>query len=180
MHYLDKFKYCPVCGSAHFNENDFKSKRCADCGFTYYFNSAAATVAIIENERGELLVCRRACEPAKGTLDLIGGFADPGDTSEAAITREIQEETGVDINALRLNGHDRLTYLFSMPNTYHYSNFLIHTTDAFFHVLIPSTTPLEAHDDVAEIFWLRREDIHLDQFGLDSVREGFRRWLSEH
>lgn len=52
MHYLDKFKYCPVCGSSRFEEHDFKSKHCADCGFTYYFNSAAAVVAIIVNEKG--------------------------------------------------------------------------------------------------------------------------------
>lgn len=178
MHYLEKFKFCPVCGSAHFNENDFKSKRCADCGFTYYFNAAAATVAIIENEKGEFLVCRRACEPAKGTLDLIGGFVDPGETSEEAITREILEETTVDINALNLQGDDKLTYLFSGPNTYNFSNLLVHTTDAFFHVRIPSSTPIKALDDVAETFWIKREDVVFEEIGLDSVREGFRRYLS--
>ena len=77
MRFVDKFKYCPSCGSCHFEENDFKSKRCAECGFTYFFNAAAAVVSIITNERGEMLVCRRACEPAKGTLDLVGGFVDP-------------------------------------------------------------------------------------------------------
>ena len=180
MHYLDKFKYCPACGSAHFDENDFKSKRCADCGFTYYFNSAAATVAIIENESGEFLVCRRACEPAKGTLDLVGGFTDPGETSEQAIAREILEETGMDIHALDLAPENRLTYLFSMPNTYMYSGLLVHTTDAFFHIRIPSTTRVEAHDDVAALTWVPRQDIRLDQFGLDSVREGFRQWLIDN
>ena len=41
--------------------------------FVYYFNPSSATVALILNERDELLVCRRAKEPAKGTLDLPGG-----------------------------------------------------------------------------------------------------------
>lgn len=177
MHYLDKFRFCPACGSGKFLENDFKSKRCDDCGFTYYFNASAACVAIIENEKGEFLVCRRACEPAKGTLDLIGGFVDPGETSEDAMTREILEETGVDINTLQLEDSDKLTYLFSGPNTYNFSNFLVHTTDAFFHIRIPSTTRIEAHDDVAETFWLSRENIRLEEIGLDSVREGFRRYL---
>lgn len=176
MHYLDKFKYCPVCGSAQFKENDFKSKRCGDCGFTYYFNASAATAVIIENEKGEMLVCRRACEPAKGTLDLIGGFVDPGETSEEAITREILEETGVDINAMNLSEEDKLKYIFSGPNTYNYSNFLIHTTDAFFHVTIPSDTRIEANDDVAETFWVKKEDIVLSDFGLDSIREAVRKW----
>ena len=31
-------------------------QRCADCGFVYYFNSSAATVAFILNDKNELLV----------------------------------------------------------------------------------------------------------------------------
>ena len=73
-HPLSQFRYCPKCGSEHFEIHNEKSKQCKDCGFVYYFNSSAATVALILNGRNELLVCRRAKEPAKGTLDLPGGF----------------------------------------------------------------------------------------------------------
>ena len=79
IHPLAKFLFCPCCGSAHFEVNDFKSKRCTDCGFTFYHNSAAATVAVILNSRNELLVTRRAFNPAAGTLDLPGGFVDAGE-----------------------------------------------------------------------------------------------------
>ncbi|MBQ0022038.1 MAG: NUDIX domain-containing protein [Prevotellaceae bacterium] len=174
MHYLDKFKYCPACGSANFAEHDFKSKRCKDCGFTYYFNSAAATVAIIENERGELLIGRRACEPAKDTLDLIGGFVDPGENSEQAIVREIREETGIEVK------EEQLTFLFSLPNTYNFSNFLVHTTDAFFHVKIDSSTSFSAKDDVAECWWIAKDKLNVEEIGLDSVREGTRRWIENN
>mgnify|MGYP000800617137 CR=1 FL=1 len=51
MHPLELFKYCPKCGSPHFEVNNEKSKRCADCGFVYYFNSSAATVAFILNDK---------------------------------------------------------------------------------------------------------------------------------
>ena len=68
-HPLEQFRFCPKCGSAHFVEHNQKSKECRDCGFVYYFNPSAATVAVILNEKGELLVARRAKEPAKGTLD---------------------------------------------------------------------------------------------------------------
>ncbi len=47
MHPLDLFKYCPKCGSSHFEIRNEKAKKCADCGFTYYFNSSAATVAFV-------------------------------------------------------------------------------------------------------------------------------------
>ena len=37
-HPLAQFLYCPECGSSHFEVNNEKSKKCADCGFVYYFN----------------------------------------------------------------------------------------------------------------------------------------------
>ena len=73
-HPLSQFRYCPKCGSEHFKVHNEKSKQCADCGFIYYFNPSSATVALILNEKNELLVCRRAKAPAKGTLDLHGGY----------------------------------------------------------------------------------------------------------
>lgn len=72
MHVLDKFAYCPVCGSKHFDINDEKSKRCANCGFEYYLNPSSAVAAFIMNENHELLVERRKRNPGKGTLDLPG------------------------------------------------------------------------------------------------------------
>ena len=75
-HPLSQFKYCPKCGTEHFNLHNEKSKQCTNCGFVYYFNPSSATVALILNKENELLVCRRAKDPAKGTLDLPGGFID--------------------------------------------------------------------------------------------------------
>ena len=89
MHPLEKFTYCPVCGSKHFGEHNFKSKKCDNCGFTYYQNPSAATAAFIVNGRGELLVERRGKEPAKGTLDLPGGFIDNDETAEEGVAREM-------------------------------------------------------------------------------------------
>ena len=100
MHPLEKFKYCPVCGSSHWVEHNFKSKACTDCGFVYYANPSAATAAIILNTRNEMLVVRRGKEPAKGTLDLVGGFVDMCETIEEGMRREIKEETGLDVQFL--------------------------------------------------------------------------------
>lgn len=172
MHYLEKFKYCPICGSAHFVENDFKSKKCEDCGFTYYFNAAAAVAAIIQNEKGELLMCRRACNPAKGTLDIIGGFVDPGESVTAAMVREMEEETGIIIH------EEDLHFLFSIPNKYPYSELVIHSCDTFFAATISSQEVAKANDDVAECIWVKPEEIKLEEIGLTSIREAVRRYLS--
>ena len=127
-HVLDKFKFCPVCGSQHFEINNFKSKKCKDCGFTYYLNPSSATVAFILNEKEELLVVRRKNEPAKGTLDLPGGFVDMDETGEEGVAREVKEETGLEV--IEAN------YQFSIPNLYLYSDFLVHTLDMFYVVKV--------------------------------------------
>lgn len=171
MHPLEKFEYCPKCGSRHFEENSPKSKKCENCGFEYYMNPGAATAAFIVNEKGELLVERRGKEPAKGTLDLPGGFADMDETAEEAIVREVKEETGLAVT--------KAEYLFSLPNIYRYSGIDIHTLDMFFSCTVePGTAPV-ADDDAAECQWVPLKDIRTEQFGLRSIRQALYMFLKK-
>lgn len=154
-----------------FDINNEKSKRCADCGFVYYFNPSAATVALIMNERNELLVCRRAKDPAKGTLDLPGGFIDMAETGEEGVTREVKEETGMEVK--------KAEYLFSLPNIYVHSGFTVHTLDLFFRCSVADTLHYKAMDDAADVFFLPLKDIHTGDFGLGSIRKGLEIFLKE-
>lgn len=169
MHPLEQFRYCPKCGSADFVVNDEKSKHCKACGFTYYFNASAATVAFILNEQGELLVCRRAKNPAKGTLDLPGGFVDMYETSEEGVAREVREETGLCVTEAK--------YLFSLPNLYEYAGFVVHTLDAFYQCKVKDTKLVGAFDDVSDCFFVPLGELDAEAFGLASIRKGIRRFL---
>ncbi len=168
-HPFSQFHYCPKCGSDRFVINNDKSKRCEKCGFVYYFNSCAATVALILNEKNELLVCRRAKDPAKGTLDLPGGFIDMHETAEEGVAREVLEETGLVVK--------EAIYQFSVPNIYVYSGFEVHTLDMFFLCKVDRTDHIEAHDDVTDSFFLRLSDINVDDFGLTSIRKGLMKFV---
>lgn len=160
-HPLDTFKFCPRCGSARFAINDARSKRCPDCGFTYYLNASASTAAVIVNRRGEVLVSRRAFEPAKGTLDLPGGFVDPGESISDGMRREIMEETGCRVESLE--------WLFSLPNSYSFSGFDVPTADSFFLCRLAEGQEPRAHDDVAALEWIAAGNLNPADFGLASI-----------
>ena len=169
MHPLEKFEYCPRCGSHHFVENGARSKKCENCSFEYFMNPSAANVAIIRNSKGEILITLRKQEPAKGTLDLPGGFTEIGETSEEGVVREVMEETNLKVTDAR--------YLFSLPNVYRYSGIELPTLDMFYECDVEDESVLAANDDAAECMWIKPEDIHTEQFGLRSVRWGLVKYL---
>lgn len=169
MHPLDLFGFCPKCGSSRFAVNSEKSRKCDNCGFELFGNPAASVVAFITNAQGELLVQRRKYEPAKGMLDLPGGFADAQETAEECVAREVKEETSLEVTAAR--------YLFSMPNVYRYSGMDINTLDMFFECDVKDTGALKAADDAAECLWISPEDIRTELFGLRSVRHGLNEYM---
>mgnify|MGYP001254059252 CR=1 FL=1 len=63
-----------------------------------------ATDCVVLDAGGRLLAVRRARPPFAGRLALPGGFVEPGETVEQACRRELAEETGVEVGALRLVG----------------------------------------------------------------------------
>ena len=60
-----------------------------------------AAVAVIER-RGRILICRRHAHDSFGGLwEFPGGKREPGETWEACLRRELREEIGVAVRAIR-------------------------------------------------------------------------------
>jgi 8-oxo-dGTP diphosphatase len=93
-------RYCPQCAGALMprvlREHEPPRLCCVQCGFVFYLNPKAVSVAAFSHDNGVVLV-RRAIEPAKGSWALPGGFIDLGETAAAAAIRETMEETGFQI-----------------------------------------------------------------------------------
>ena len=171
MHFSKLFQYCPKCGSQLFVQNNEKSKRCENCDFVMYVNASAAVAAFIVNEQNELLVCRRAKDPSKGTLDLPGGFVDDNETAEQAVVREVNEELNISVVASE--------YLFSLPNKYEYSGWTIPTLDLFFLCKVKDFKTIKAADDVASFHFVPVNLLNVTEFGLDSIRKGISIFLNK-
>jgi len=103
------FDYCPSCGSKNMHFDGIKEFSCNVCSFTYYHNVAVGVGAILECG-GKILLIERGKDPGKGKLDLPGGFVEPKETAEEALSREVREEIGINVGPLK--------YLGSYPNVY--------------------------------------------------------------
>jgi ADP-ribose pyrophosphatase YjhB (NUDIX family)/rubredoxin len=178
---LHEIRFCPVCGRDSFRPEMEEidnggylfphSYTCSNCGFTFFINGAASTMALIHDEQGRILFLRRNREPKKGTLDLPGGFLNPGERAEHGIAREVFEETNLTIESYELF---QKTYC----NTYEYGGVRYQTLDLVFICSVESWDDLKANDpDEGEPVLLDSDMIDPEQIGLDSVRRFFLDYL---
>lgn len=63
-----------------------------------------AVGAIIQRADGRLLMIKRGNEPGRGLWSLPGGRVEPGESEEAAVAREVAEETGLVVTVGKLAG----------------------------------------------------------------------------
>jgi ADP-ribose pyrophosphatase YjhB (NUDIX family) len=94
--------HCSYCGAAYAPEQPWP-RMCAGCSNITYRNPLPVAVAVVPVDRG-LLMIRRAIPPI-GALALPGGFMDWGETWQAAMAREVREETSVSLDETALRIH---------------------------------------------------------------------------
>jgi 8-oxo-dGTP diphosphatase len=64
--------------------------------------------AVVHDEHGRLLLIRRGHAPSRGLWSVPGGRVEGGETEEAAVIREVAEETGLAVRAGALLGRVRI------------------------------------------------------------------------
>ena len=67
-------------------------------------------IVVFNKDKDKVLFCKRKKEPFKDRLNFVGGKVEPGETSEDAAYRELQEETGISRRQIRLYTLMDLTY----------------------------------------------------------------------
>ena len=171
----NRFNLCPECGGRNIaTENNGRKWKCPDCGFTLYNNVASAVGLVIINDRGEVLLEKRAKEPRKSYLAFPGGFVDPDESLEEAAARECREEIGAEISSI--------SYIASFPNTYEYKNVVYKTCDVFFEAQLPLQAELHCQrGEVSELVWMpcsTKEEIEKIPLAFESAKRTLLKRLS--
>jgi ADP-ribose pyrophosphatase YjhB (NUDIX family) len=173
------FNYCPSCASKNIRFENGRKFSCPDCGFVYYHNTAAATGCVIRTAGGILFLVRGK-EPARGKLDLPGGFVDPGESVIEGLRRECLEELGWSPPPLSGGGFSLFA---SFPNVYPYKGVSYNTCDMFFAVEAPQLSEKDLRleeTEIAAVRFIRPEDINCDELAFDSTRRAVKAYVKAH
>jgi len=91
--------FCGICGSPTALYRAGWGRRCAGCG-AEHFPRVDPVVIMLAEHRGRVLVARQPQYPP-GRYSALAGFVEPGESIEEAVARELAEEAGVAVGAVR-------------------------------------------------------------------------------
>jgi NAD+ diphosphatase len=112
--WLTDHRFCPFCGGLAELRQGGWSRRCTVCGREHFPRTdPAVIVAITDPARERLLLGANAAWAARtgGRMhSCFAGFVEAGESLESAIHREMLEEAGVRVQALRYRGSQPWPY----------------------------------------------------------------------
>lgn len=94
---------CPRCGEPTEVIQAGWARSCPACGVEHYPRTDAAVIMTITDADDRILLGRQAGWPER-RFSCLAGFVEPGESLEAAVRREVLEETGVVVGDVRYLG----------------------------------------------------------------------------
>lgn len=143
LHWHRSHGFCAACGAASEMIQGGWQRRCPACG-AQHFPRTDPVVIMLVTRGNSVLLGRNAAWP-EGMFSLLAGFVEPGETLEAAVRREVLEETGVHCGAV--------SYLASQPWPFPASLMIGARTEATSHEI--TIDPLE----LEQARWVTREEM---------------------
>jgi ADP-ribose pyrophosphatase YjhB (NUDIX family) len=101
---MPKDAFCSFCGAPQVVVDRYP-RTCARCGVTIWANPLPVVLVLVPVDVGDrvgLLVVRRAIEPRRGLLGLVGGFLEAHETWAEGGAREVREESGLELDPATL------------------------------------------------------------------------------
>jgi ADP-ribose pyrophosphatase YjhB (NUDIX family) len=97
--------FCFRCGAAlreRLLAGDDKLRLVCDCCDYVHYDSPRVLVGVHMHCGQKLMWIKRATEPSKGLWTFPAGFLESGESLQAGAARELKEETGIEIEPIRL------------------------------------------------------------------------------
>lgn len=109
--WLIEAPFCPACGSRTETRSAGWSRHCASCGREHFPRTDPAVIVAITSARhpDRLLLGSNAMW-AENRFSCFAGFVEAGESLEAAVSREVREEAGVEVLDLTYRGSQAWPY----------------------------------------------------------------------
>ncbi|MCR2784479.1 MULTISPECIES: NAD(+) diphosphatase [unclassified Microbacterium] len=112
--------FCPACGAATRVHAAGWARTCQGCGREHFPRTdPAVIVAVTSADRQRLLLGSNALWAQQNRYSTFAGFVEAGESLEAAVVREVQEESGVRVTQLRYAGSQGWPYPRSLMLGFH-------------------------------------------------------------
>ncbi|MBT5169006.1 MAG: NUDIX domain-containing protein [Opitutales bacterium] len=165
-------KFCPSCGDCSIEPQDDVSVLCSTCGFELFFSPATSAAALIEDASGKLLVIKRNKEPSKGAFGLPGGFADPNETLENTLIREVKEEVNLNLVSW--------SFLGGWPNKYPFKSVIYSVVDTYFTAKVESFDGMDScQEELQSIHFVDPDKIDPKEWAFPSLQNAIQLYLSQ-
>ena len=144
-HWHNSHKNCAKCGASTKPTMGGAVRKCEACDADHHPRTDPAIIVLVKDERDRILLGRQKVWPAK-RFSTFAGFVEPGESFESTVVREVREECGGEVEAMR--------YLGSQPWPFPASLMIA------YEAVISNPSSVEADgEEIEEIIWLDRESL---------------------
>lgn len=141
----DRHPRCSLCGEPTELERGGWVRRCPADGSEHFPRTDPAVIMLVHDGADRCVLGRQAAWPP-GRFSILAGFVEPGESSEAAVAREVDEEVGLTITDISYGG--------SQPWPFPSSLMLGYTARA-----VGDLTIVRKDAELAEARWFSRAEI---------------------
>jgi NAD+ diphosphatase len=135
--------FCAACGAASDISQGGWQRSCPACGAQHFPRTDPVVIMLVTH--GNSVLLGRSPGWPEGMYSLLAGFVEPGETMEAAVRREVLEETGVRCGPV--------SYLASQPWPFPASLMIGARTEAL------GTALMIDPEEIEQARWVTREEL---------------------
>ena len=143
-----KSTFCSLCGSPVKVIHAGTTHQCTSCNALSWPRQDPSMIASITSRCGEMILLARSKRHPPKMYTVLAGFVEAGETFEAAVAREVWEETGIRIDSESLN------YVGSQPWPFPQSVMIAFSATA------DHTQPLNIDkNELVDAQWFKKKDV---------------------